>query len=178
MAFISSYMKFPDFNSQDAQSQWQRFCEMLWFNDELGIWLDISRMHISFDQLQTLEGDFQEAFSQIDLLESGSIANHDEHRQVGHYWLRNPKISPNSETSFKIQNEINNINIFADQILSGSLKSPGGNKFTNVLWIGIGGSALGPLLMVKALQEHNIGMKFHFIDNLQNIQLKATEMGL
>ena len=40
-------MSFPDFCANDPQVQWQRFCELLWFHDGLGMWLDISRMHVN-----------------------------------------------------------------------------------------------------------------------------------
>ena len=33
-------------------------------------------------------------------------------------------------------------------------------------WIGIGGSGLGPLLMVRALQNPGVGLPFHFLDNV------------
>ena len=59
-------------------------------NSELGFTIDIERMGIpSID----LDG-WKFAFEFLNHLEAGAIANPDEGRQVGHYWLRNPSIGP------------------------------------------------------------------------------------
>ena len=47
---------------------------------------------------------------------------------------------------------------FGQAVLDGNLKAPNGQAFTDVLWIGIGGSGLGPLLMVRALQDAGQGL--------------------
>ena len=65
-----------------------------------------------------------------------------------------------------ISAEIDAIDQFGKSILDGSIQAPNGKPFTDVLWIGIGGSALGPLLMVRALQDHEVGLPFHFFDNV------------
>jgi len=40
------------------------------------------------------DGKAEEAFARMQELEAGSIANPDENRMVGHYWLRNPSSLP------------------------------------------------------------------------------------
>ena len=96
-------MSFPDFSTSDAQIQWQRFCEMLWYDNDLGIWLDISRMHINSVDLEKLRPDFEQAFNSMQALERGAIANADEQRMVGHYWLRDPQLAPDNDVSEHIE---------------------------------------------------------------------------
>ena len=159
-------MSFPDFSTSDAQIQWQRFCEMLWYHNDLGIWLDISRMHINSVDLEKLRPDFEQAFNSMQALERGAIANADEQRMVGHYWLRDPQLAPDNDVSEHIANEISLIESFGRDVVNGTIKAPSGKKFTDVLWIGIGGSALGPLLIIRALQNEGEGLPFHFFDNV------------
>uniref|UniRef100_UPI002600F70A glucose-6-phosphate isomerase n=1 Tax=Synechococcus sp. UW140 TaxID=368503 RepID=UPI002600F70A len=109
---------------------------------------------------------FTKAFEAMNALEAGAIANKDENRQVGHYWLRNAALAPNAETTTHINSEIERMQRFGAELLEGKIKAPNGSCFTNVLWIGIGGSALGPVLMIRALQEHGKGLPFHFLDNV------------
>ena len=83
-------MSFPDLNGTDAQIQWQRFCDLICSHDDLGLWLDVSRMHLNTSHLDQLQPSFDQAFAAMQELEAGAISNADEQRQVGHYWLRNP----------------------------------------------------------------------------------------
>ncbi len=159
-------MSFPDFSATDAQVQWQRFCDLLWFHDELGMWLDISRMHVNASHLEELRPKFEKAFSAMKALEEGSIANLDEQRQVGHYWLRTPQLAPDKNVQSDISQEVDAIERFGQDVLNGTIKTPTGECFTDVLWIGIGGSGLGPLLMIRALQKQGKGLPFHFFDNV------------
>ena len=159
-------MSFPDFSANDPQVQWQRFCELLWFHDDLGVWLDISRMHLNLSDLEGLRPGFDQAFRSMAALEAGSIANADEQRQVGHYWLRQPQLAPDADVQSHIALEVDQIEAFCRSVLNKEITAPNGQPFTDVLWIGIGGSALGPLLMVRALQEEGAGLPFHFFDNV------------
>ncbi len=161
-----TYNNFPDFDKSNSQSQWDRFCELLFFDDEIGLWLDVSRMNFSASNLKNLEAPFEKAFASMSDLEEGALANPDEKRQVGHYWLRNPAIAPSNEIQRSIIEEKNKITIFGQQILNGTLKTDTGKNFTDVLWIGIGGSGLGPLLLINSLQIKNKGLKFTFLDNV------------
>ena len=99
-------MNFPDFENNNCQNQWKRFCNLLFFDQDLGLWLDISRMSLTASNLESLKGPFEKAFISMDNLEKGSIANPDENRQVGHYWLRNPHVAPSQEISDSIAKEI------------------------------------------------------------------------
>ena len=159
-------MSFPDFNGSDAQVQWQRFCDLIWYHDDLGIWLDVSRMHVNTSHLEALQPGFEKAFAAMQDLESGSVANADEQRQVGHYWLRAPQLAPSEPVREHISQEVDRIEKFGKDLIDGRIRTPSGDAFTDVLWIGIGGSGLGPKLMIEALQNSGQGLPFHFFDNV------------
>ena len=167
-ADISSTLpvSFPDFSASDAQIQWQRFCDLLWYHDDLGLWLDVSRMHLNAPELEALQPAMDRAFTAMQELEAGAIANPDEERQVGHYWLRDPQLAPSDEVRTHISREVDEIEAFGRAVVRGEIKAPSGASFTDVLWIGIGGSGLGPALMIRALQNNNQGLPFHFLDNV------------
>jgi len=171
-------MSFPDFSASDAHIQWQRFCDLGWYHDDLGVWLDISRMHVNSADLQALQPRMDKAFAAMQELEAGAIANPDEQRQVGHYWLRTPELAPSSELQQHISREIELIAGFGRDVINGTIKAPNGEAFTDVLWIGIGGSGLGPALMIKALQNPGEGLPFHFFDNVDPNGMSNVLAGL
>ena len=158
--------------------QWERFCELLWFNDALGFWLDVSRMALGPQQLEELRPRFDAAFAAMARLEAGAIANADEGRMVGHYWLRDAQRAPDAATAAHIGDEIDRIERFGQQVCGAAITAPGGAAFTDVLWIGIGGSGLGPLLMIRALQQEGRGLPFHFFDNVDPQGMSRTLAGL
>ncbi|MCP9850085.1 glucose-6-phosphate isomerase [Cyanobium sp. Morenito 9A2] len=156
----------PDSSSASLSTPWHRFCSLLWHHDDLGIWLDPSRTALNGEELAVLGPAFDRAFIAMEALEAGAIANPDEDRQVGHYWLRDPSLAPDAATAAQISTEIDRIEAFGGAVLEGRLRAPGGVPFTDVLWIGIGGSGLGPLLILRALGQQGRGLPFHFFDNV------------
>jgi glucose-6-phosphate isomerase len=82
-------------------------------------------------------------------LKTGDVANKDENRMTRHYWLRNSKIVPFAEIQWDIDSTIENIKIY-EKVHSGDISGQDG-KFENVLFLGIGGSALGPQLIYDSL---------------------------
>ncbi len=85
---------------------WQRYQDWLYYHDELGIYLDISRMQFTDADVATLSPKFDRAFSEMAALEKGAIANPDENRMVGHYWLRNPDLAPTPELKSDVVNTL------------------------------------------------------------------------
>ena len=107
----------------------------------------------------------EQAFKDMSELENGSIANPDEQRMVGHYWLRNPSLAPTPEIRKEIEETIAAIKAFASDIHDGTLKGQNG-PFENLLVIGIGGSALGPQFVSDALGHPKTDkLKVYFFDN-------------
>tara|TARA_B100000700_G_C14873062_1_gene774343 strand:- start:34 stop:582 length:549 start_codon:yes stop_codon:yes gene_type:complete len=167
-------MEFSDLKVNDPQTQWDRFDHLLWYHKDLGIWLDVSRMNLTAENFNSIEPKIQLAYKSMSSLEGGSIANKDENRQVGHYWLRNPSLAPDQDISRHIDSEINSIISFGENIIKGKITNINNKKYTDVLWIGIGGSGLGPKLLVNSLQELEKGLEFHFIDNIDPKGINET----
>ncbi len=101
----------------------------------------------------------------MDQLEAGALANADEGRQVGHYWLRAPALAPTPDQRGAIEGCWTRLTEFVEQLRGGQLRGAGGRPFTRVLWIGIGGSALGPQLIADALQDVNAPRSLTVLDN-------------
>lgn len=129
---------------------WNRFKTYFHANADLGVSLDISRMPFPDDFFSSMEPRMQGAFDAMTRLENGAIANPDERRMVGHYWLRAPQLAPNPEIATEITRTLAAVKAFAADVHSGAVAGPKG-KFRHLLVIGIGGSALGPQLVHHAL---------------------------
>src|ERR1700748_2093651 len=129
---------------------WQRFQQYFVRYGEIGFTIDISRMRFGDDFLQSMGARAQKAFSEMRQLESGAIANPDEHRMVGHYWLRDPALAPSAALRWDIVETNARIKKFAADIHGGNI-TPAQGKFRHLLLIGIGGSALGPQFVADAL---------------------------
>ncbi|MFN8857735.1 MAG: glucose-6-phosphate isomerase, partial [Planctomycetaceae bacterium] len=69
---------------------WSQFSSYQTRVPSLGLTLDTSRMGCPPAALQALAPRFDQAFADMAQLEQGAIANPDEQRMVGHYWLRAP----------------------------------------------------------------------------------------
>jgi glucose-6-phosphate isomerase len=92
--------------------------------DSLDLTLDISRMHFGESFLTSMEPAVQRAFSELDALESGAIANPDEKRMVGHYWLRAPQLVPTKEIAREIAGTVESIKKFTADLHAGKIKPP------------------------------------------------------
>lgn len=144
---------------------WQRYQDWLYYHPGLGLYVDISRMRFDDALVSQLQPKFVKAFADMADLEAGAIANPDEHRMVGHYWLRNPDLAPTPEIKTEITTTIDSIADFALKVHSGDIHPPQGSKFTDLITIGIGGSALGPQFVSEALSPDRPPLTIHFIDN-------------
>ncbi|CAN1340866.1 Glucose-6-phosphate isomerase 1, chloroplastic [Linum perenne] len=152
---------------KDPKALWRRYVDWLYQHKELGLYLDVSRIGFTDDFYREMEPRFQQAFDSMRDLEKGSIANPDEGRMVGHYWLRDSKLTPTPFLKTQIETTLDLICSFADQIVSGKIKPPSSEagRFTQILSVGIGGSALGPQFVAEALAPDNPPLKIRFIDN-------------
>ncbi len=142
-------------------------------------WADFSFVDFSSDYLKAMEGPISKALQAMSELEAGAISNPDENRMVGHYWLRDPDQAPSAELSEAIKSTLNKVKYIANQVHSKTLQSPNG-PFTDLLVIGIGGSALGPQFVGKALgHPKSDKLKIHFFDNTDpdGIDLTLSEIG-
>lgn len=143
---------------------WQCFLKSYIDFPDIGLSLDFSRIGFPADFIPQMAPRIKSAFNEMAELEKGAIANPDEKRMVGHYWLRNPALAPSPEIRKEIEQTVAGIKTFASQIHSGKIKGTKG-PFKNLLLVGIGGSALGPQFVSKALESAEDKLKPYFFDN-------------
>lgn len=147
------------------QEWWERFKKYYAAFPEIELAVDVSRMNVDDVFFAAMEPRMQKAFDEMAALESGAIANPDENRMVGHYWLRNLSLAPTAEIRREIEEAVSRIKEFAAKVHAGEIRGSGG-AFKNYLLIGIGGSALGPQFVANALGDPKTDkMRPFFFDN-------------
>src|SRR5258708_3383945 len=144
---------------------WSRFKKYFYHNADLAVSLDISRIPFPDGFFGQMEGSMLKAFGDMAALEKGAIANPNENRMVGHYWLRAPQLAPTKELATEIAQSLAAMKDFAAKVHSGAIAGPKG-KFTHLLIVGIGGSSLVPQFVSHALgQPVKDKMAVTFFDN-------------
>jgi glucose-6-phosphate isomerase len=144
---------------------WTRYQKYLAVCPTIDLTIDISRMRFDDGFFAKMEGGMAKAFAAMRELERGAIANPDEKRMVGHYWLRNPSLAPTPEIRDAITGTNARILRFASDVHQGTIRPEKAPRFRNLLVIGIGGSALGPEFVAAALGASNAPMRPYFFDN-------------
>ena len=124
----------------DNLELWNRYKNLFVFDRATGFGLDVSRMNFSGSFLQSMEPKMQQAYDSMASLESGAIANPDEKRMVGHYWLRDAAKAPNAEVRAAIESTLQSMKTFAAAVHSGSIKPEKAAKFQSLLLVGVGGA--------------------------------------
>jgi glucose-6-phosphate isomerase len=158
----------------DNAALWQRYQDWLYYDENLGLYLDVSRMSFDDRFIAAMQPKLTKAFADIASLEAGAIANPDENRMVGHYWLRDSELAPTPELKRDIVETLEQIERFATEVHLGKIHPPNAYKFTDILSIGIGGSALGPQFVAEALAPVKPPLKIHFIDNTDPTGIDRT----
>lgn len=148
-----------------TSSLWDRFQKYFLRYPEMGFSMDISRMSFDDGLFDTMSAPISQAIAAMHELEKGAIANPDENRMVGHYWLRNSALAPTPELRAEIDSTLDATLQFAADVHAGKVVAENGKKFTRVLVVGIGGSALGPQLVAAAITPATPPMEIDFFDN-------------
>jgi glucose-6-phosphate isomerase len=149
----------------ESRALWDRYRQQLFVDEALGFSLDISRMDLDDAFFAKHEAAAKKAFADMQKLEAGAIANPDEKRMVGHYWLRAPELAPDATIKSEVESTLRKIHAFAADVHSGKIRSEKGDLFQSVLVVGIGGSALGPQFVGDALGTTRDRMRLFFFDN-------------
>jgi glucose-6-phosphate isomerase len=138
---------------------WKRYKDTLCVAPSIDLTLDVSRMAFDDAFLARMAPAMEKAFTAMEELEKGAIANPDEKRMVGHYWLRDSKRAPNPEIRKSIDDAVAAVKAFAKDVSREG-------RFKHILSIGIGGSSLGPMFVADALGDPATDrLEPHFIDN-------------
>ncbi|MDO7171041.1 glucose-6-phosphate isomerase [Mariniflexile sp. AS56] len=135
-------------------------------------YVDFSKNRITEDTLKYL----LELADEVKLKEaiksqfSGEIINQTEGRAVLHTALRAPKTAEFHVDGVNVMPEIyevkQKIEAFTNEVVTGELKGFTGKAFTDVVNIGIGGSDLGPAMVVDTLQYYKNHLTTHFVSNV------------
>ena len=112
-----------------SSSLWQRFQQFFLRYDKPGFSIDISRMRFPDDFFEKMQPKIDKAFAAMRELEAGAIANPDEHRMVGHYWLRNPVLAPTKEVRADIEETNSRIKGFAAEVHGGKIGAENRQRF-------------------------------------------------
>jgi glucose-6-phosphate isomerase len=119
----------------------------------------------------------------IERMFAGERINETEGRAVLHVALRN-SVSPalrldGQDVVADVQRVLARMQEFSNRILSGSWKGYTGERLTDIVNIGIGGSDLGPLMVTEALRPYwKDGIRAHFVSNVDGTHLTETLRGL
>jgi glucose-6-phosphate isomerase len=133
------------------------------------VFADLSKNLLDADTEQQLlalarETDLE---AQRDAMFAGERINTTENRAVKHWLLRAPR-NANDPDSVAVHETLAAMLAFAEQVR-------GDAAITDVVNIGIGGSDLGPQMVVAALQSFVLpGKRFHFVSNIDGHELDAV----
>lgn len=151
---------------QDAQRADKFHLE---WNDFL---LDYSKNNITEETLQLLVNLAEETHLKAAIADyfSGESINQTEQRAVLHTALRTTSTEPVWVEGTNIIPEIQavkkKVQAFSNEVIQGQRKGYTGKAFTDVVNIGIGGSDLGPAMVVEALQFYKNQLNVHFVSNV------------
>ena len=135
------------------------------------LFLDFSKTNIDQPALELLINlaKFRGISKARDAMFRGELINTSEGRAVLHTALRNFEGTPiyvnKLDVMPSILQTLEKMKVFSDRIRSGQFSGQGGT-ITDVVNIGIGGSDLGPAMVVKALAPYHDGPNCHFISNV------------
>lgn len=117
--------------------------------------------------------------SKIKAMFAGEKINETEQRAVLHIALRNRSKRSIKVNDQDVSNDVNQVlnkmRHFCDAVHSGEWRGFTGKVITDVVNIGIGGSDLGPKMVVRALQPYTNGkLQTHFVSNVAQADLLNT----
>lgn len=150
-----------------------------------GLFVDLSHHRIDQETLellldlaraQDLEGWRARMFE-------GQSINTTEHRAVLHVALRDPDGPPlvvdGNDVRPGIRRELERMQAFCDGVHAGAIRGATGERFRQVLHIGIGGSERGPRAVCEALRpEADQGIELRFVANVDPQDLTLALDGL
>ena len=140
--------------------------------------LSAAGLHFDFAKQNITDDEFESLFSltkQANLAEkisaqfSGALLNNTEQRSVLHTALRAPESAKNNILGAQARDVIDTETKMAsivDDLQTGKVSSITGEKFTDILAIGIGGSYYGVKVALSALVPYHQGLKAHVLANV------------
>ncbi len=113
----------------------------------------------------------------------GERINSTEGRAVLHTALRNRSERPVLVDGHDVMGDVREVlaamGAFSDAVRDGAIGGATGERFTDVVNIGIGGSDLGPAMVTRALSPYGRPeLRCHFVSNVDGAHLSDTLQGL
>jgi len=110
---------------------------------------------------------------------AGDSINNTERRAVLHVALRNRSNRPvwldGEDVMPGVQDVLAHVAAFSEAVRSGEWRGHTGQRITDVVNIGIGGSNLGPLMVTQALQHYQAAQpRVHFVSNVDGTHITET----
>jgi len=134
--------------------------------------VDFSKNRITSETIKLLV-DLAEEVGLKQAIESqfnGEVINVTEGRAVLHTALRSnsedPVLVDGKNIKPQIQTALRKIRSFSNKVISGKWKGYTGKSITDIVNIGIGGSDLGPDMIVESLQFYKNHLNTHFVSNV------------
>ncbi len=145
------------------------------FNDFI---LDYSKNNITDETMHLLMELARQSHltEMIEAMFTGQRINTTENRPVLHIALRNRDNRPIYVDGTDVMPAINDVlekmHRFSDSVRLGTWRGATGQRITDVVNIGIGGSDLGPSMAVDALKHYQTpDLKFHFVSNVDGTDI-------
>lgn len=113
-----------------------------------------------------------------DAMYRGDVINITENRAVLHVALRAPAdavIELGGKNIVKdVHHVLSRMEQFCESVRDGRFKGEHGDKITDIVNIGIGGSDLGPKMVTLALRPYHNGPRCHFVSNVDGAHIADT----
>ena len=141
---------------------------------------DFSKHHIDNEILETLMALSKEQNLDAEKAKyfGGEKINQTEDRAVLHTALRNVSNAPihfeGVDVMPQVNEVLNKIDNFSKRVIEGEFKGFKGERITDVVNIGIGGSDLGPKMVVNGLRAHKNHLKLHYVSNIDYSAIEAV----
>ena len=149
-----------------------------------GILLDYSKNRMTAQTMRLLRALARErgVMERARAMFAGARINETEDRAVLHALLRDSRESPVCDVDDTlragVESELDSMERFSEAVRSGGWRGHSGERITDVVNIGIGGSDLGPRMVCRALAPYADGPRTHFVSNIDGAHLTSTLDGL
>ena len=141
-----------------------------------GLYFDYSKNLLTHETLNLLNdlANSAQLPTAIEALFSSANVNNTEQRPALHTALREPETN-SAQLASSSRQRLSTMNAFADKLRQGEVRGASGKAFSDVINLGIGGSDLGPRLIVAAFPERQAeGLNIHFAANVDSDALKSV----
>ena len=150
----------------NANELWNRYKKHLCRVPAVGLSLDISRMSFDDGVLRPHGAGDGEGVRRDGRPGEGGDRQPGREPDGRPLLARAPELAPEPAIPTEIRDTLAAVKAFAAKVHSGEVKPQKGAKFTQLLSIGIGGSALGPMFVADALGGPAADkLKPYFVDN-------------